>query len=267
VIEGAMAALFGSATEDDALDRAQNLIYDAWEAGSAKQRVALAKEALRISPLCADAYVLLAEHAAPGSSEQLEYYRHGVEAGEAALGAAAFEEDVGHFWGLLETRPYMRARFGLAQALWMQGRRDEALAHLRDMLRLNPNDNQGVRYVLAAYLLEADRDEDLAALLKEYEEDGTAAWTYTKALAAFRRTGDSEESRRRLAEAIAGNPHVPAYLLRERKMPRSLPAYITFGGEDEAIAYMNDCGGGWARTPHALDWLRRWRSAARERRS
>jgi tetratricopeptide repeat protein len=45
--------------------------------------------------------------------------------------------------------PYMRARLGLAHSLWTAGRRDEAVQHLQDMLRLNPGDNQGVRYTLS----------------------------------------------------------------------------------------------------------------------
>jgi hypothetical protein len=36
------------------------------------------------------------------------------------LGKQAFEEYVGHSWGLLETRPYMRAREGLTvQLSWV----------------------------------------------------------------------------------------------------------------------------------------------------
>ena len=147
MMEGVMARMLGSGAVDDALGRAQDLIYDAFDAPTAKRRIVLALKALEISPLCADAYVLLAEHAAPQmSGERLELYRRAVEAGELALGKVAFEEDVGHFWGLLETRPYMRARCGgIAQMLWASGRHEEAVAHYRDLLRLNPNDNQGVR--------------------------------------------------------------------------------------------------------------------------
>src|SRR3546814_15155439 len=87
-------------------------MYDAWEASGA-ERVALARAALDISPLCADAYVLLAEEEAGSQQDALALYRQGVEAGERALGDE-FEELSGHFWGFLQTRPYMRARAGLA---------------------------------------------------------------------------------------------------------------------------------------------------------
>jgi hypothetical protein len=91
------------------------LIYDAWDSSDKKRRIALAKKALEISPLCADAYFLLAQETARNLDQAIELYRQGVEAGEKAIGKAAFRDDVGHFWGLLETRPYMRARQGLAQ--------------------------------------------------------------------------------------------------------------------------------------------------------
>lgn len=248
------------AGSDRALSRAQDLVYDAWEATTAKERVDLAVKALKISPLCADAYVLLATHAAHfrvGTKDQFELWRRGVETGEVALGPAAFEEHVGEFWGILETRPYMRARFGLAAMLWEDSARDEAIAHLQDMLRLNPNDNQGVRYVLAAYLLTLDRREELSSLLTGYREDDAAAWTFTAALLEFRRNGDTAASRALLADALTGNPYVPEFLLGKREMPRQLPDYISPGDPDEAICYADEYGASWTATPDALDWLRR----------
>jgi tetratricopeptide (TPR) repeat protein len=240
-----------------ALDRAQQLIYDAWEAGTAKKRIELARKALEISQHCADAYVLLAEHAKSGSDAELDLWRQGVSAGEAALGKEGFEEFAGRFWGFLETRPYMRARFGLAMALWRRGVRDEAVEHLRGMLRLNPNDNQGIRYVLAASLVELDLDDELAALLDAYPDDGAAAWRFTEALLAFRRGGDHERSRRLLANAIGANKFVPGYLLGTRKMPARLPAFMGIGDNDEAIHFASEFAAGWTGTPGALDWLRR----------
>ena len=109
-----------------------------------------------------------------------------------ALGPRGFEQYAGHFWGFLETRPYMRARAGLAGALLQLGDVDGALAHYRDMLKLNPNDNQGIRYVLAGCLLRQGNDGALKELLADYEDE-RAFWLYTRALAAFREGGDSDE--------------------------------------------------------------------------
>jgi hypothetical protein len=43
------------------------------------------------------------------------------------LGEEYFRDNQGYFWGLFETRPYMRAREGLAGMLWQMGRKQEAL--------------------------------------------------------------------------------------------------------------------------------------------
>src|SRR3546814_17352007 len=84
-MEGFIAELFGrvGANANGAVDDAQEMMYDAWEASGA-ERVALARAALDISPLCADAYVLLAEEEAGSQQDALSLYRHGVEAGRSA---------------------------------------------------------------------------------------------------------------------------------------------------------------------------------------
>src|SRR5262249_18721017 len=118
--------------DDTPLARAQELLYQAFDEPDPARRVGVAREALAVCPDCADAYVLLAEHA-PTRKEALRLYEQGVAAGERALGPETFREMAGHFWGVLETRPYMRARLGLANALWTAGRRDEAIGHLQEM--------------------------------------------------------------------------------------------------------------------------------------
>jgi len=158
-MEGLLAGLGGTGRgRRSAVDEAQEIMYDAWEAPTRQRAVALAKKALEVSPDCADAYNLLAEETAKSLEEVLDLYRKGVEAGERALGKKTFKEDVGHFWGLLETRPYMRARAGLAQSLWEAGQREEAVEHYWDLLRLNPNDNQGIRDLLMPCLIELGRE-------------------------------------------------------------------------------------------------------------
>ena len=132
---------------DSATAKAQDMMYEAWEQTTSRSRIALARKALGISPLCADAYVLLAAEAARSVEEARDHYAKGVEAGELALGPHGLKKYAGHFWGFLETRPYMRARAGLASALLKLGDVDGAIDHFRDMLRLNPNDNQGIRYM------------------------------------------------------------------------------------------------------------------------
>lgn len=242
------------AESDDALDLAQEKAFDAMDAPTARKRIAMAKEALALSPLCADAYLVLARETRD-AGEALDLYKRAVAAGAEALGETAFKDDVGLFWGLIQTRPYMRARHELSLALWTAGDRDEVVGHYQDMLRLNPNDNQGVRYLLMDALLELGRDGEAAELLKRYKDDGAAAWAWSNALLAFRRAGDGPAARKARANAIDANHHVPTYLLDEKRFPRTLPEFIGRGDEDEAVAYVHGAAGAWAAAAGAKAWI------------
>ena len=239
----------------DAIEKAQNLIYDAWERATARSRIALARKALAITPLCADAYSILAEEAR-SVEEARDLYATGVDAGELALGRKGFKEYAGHFWGFLETRPYMRARAGLAAALLKLGDDEAAISHYCDMLKLNPGDNQGIRYVLMGCLLRRGDEAALKDLLAAYQAEGSAHWLYTRALLAFREGRVSENEVVRLVkDARSANEHVPGILAGTTSPVVSDNDYITVGGPDEATEYVTECGPAWHRTPGAVEWL------------
>ena len=250
-----MMSMFGGGFDDPDLDEAQSLMYEAWDETNPARRIILAHEALDISPDCADAYVLLAEEEADTLGKALEYYQQGIEAGQRALGEEFFAENEGYFWGLLETRPYMRARQGLANILWELGRHDEAIEHFRDMLRLNPGDNQGIRYSLLNLLVGLERNGEAQELLEAYDEDGMAEWLYSRALLAFREEGPDSAADEALQEALEQNPHVPPYLTGRKRIPNQLPAYMGWGDENEAKIYASGYLAHWRRTPGAVDWL------------
>lgn len=73
-----------------------------------------------------------------------------------------FEEYAGHFWGILETRDYMRARFAHVEGLMKvkdYAAIDAALDHLLDMLRLCRSDNVGVRDLVPAMFLRLGKEQ------------------------------------------------------------------------------------------------------------
>lgn len=241
----------------NAVQFAQDIMYEAWEVESRKERIKLAKEALSISPDCADAYNLLAEEDAKTYEEAKELYQKGVAAGRRALGEKTFKEEGGHFWGYTPTRPYMRSRAGLMECLWELGEHDEAIVHAKEMLKLNENDNQGIRYILIAYLAELGRFDELDKFMnKNYKNDCAAEWLYTRALSAFVHSGDSDAAKRELKIALKANCHVPLYLTGEKVIPRELPDRITMGGEDEGFCYAARNLKAWKKVSGAIDWLK-----------
>lgn len=243
------------APADTPLKQAQQVAYDAMEA-TGRHRVELARRALEISEDCADAWVLLAGEETKSLRRALEYARKGVAAGERALGKEYFEEEAGNFWSIIETRPYMRAMITFADLLWASGDKEAAIAVYQKMLRLNPGDNQGVRYILAQYFAEVDRDDIFEAILEECGEDPTAAIRYSKTLWLFRKEGAGPTADAALDEALQSNPFVPQYLLGRRKLPPRMPDYYSIGDRNEAIVYVLSAAKGWAGTEGALAWLK-----------
>ena len=236
-------------------EQAQELVYEALES-KGKKRLDLARRALELYPDCADAYILLAEESARTPEEARPLYEQAVAAAGRTLGPDYFTdpECVGHFWGIVETRPYMRARAALGQVLWDMGERGAALEHHRELLRLNPDDNQGLRHTLVVWLIVTGRDDEARDLLKRYPGEDMAVMEYIRALLAFKRHGCGPKARKALRRAFARNPHVPAIMVRGKRLPEQ-PDYYGFGDENEAIATIYYSLEAWVETPGAAEWL------------
>lgn len=236
------------------LERAQALIYDAFTSTGPK-RAELALKALEISADCADAYVLLAEESTATLEEMLERYEQAVAAGERVLGAERLANGFDPFWISVETRPYMRALLGLASTLWELGRRDEAIRHFENLLRLNPNDNQGVRWTLVSAYLTVGDYRSAGDLLKCYEYDSSATWAYSRLLWAFHQYGPGPMASEYLENALVTNPHVVGYLLGHKRVSTDASPSYSPGSEEEALWYLFEGGLAWLACPAALEWL------------
>ena len=203
--------------------QAQELAYQAWEAPTAAGAAALARQALAISPDCVDAYSILAETDAKSAEEACDYYRQGVDVGRHSLGEAFFAENAGHFWGIIDTRPYMRARQGLADCLWTMGQKQDSIAHSEALLDLNPSDNQGIRDVLLARYLALGNDARAERLFRQYQDEWSAAFLWSRVLFDLRQ-GDQVAAKADLKTAIKCNRHVANFFTGKRKLPAELPA-------------------------------------------
>ncbi len=245
---------FQSAKPKTDLEKAQDLAYQAFDAFGRKQ-LQLARKALEICPDCADAYVVLAEREVDLDKEY-ELYKNGIDAGRRALGDKYFEENAGSFWGLIKTRPFMRALLGLAQCCEYMDLEQEALDYYNELLRLNPNDNQEVRDSLLCFLLDLGENKDAEKLLKRYKKDNIfALWCYSRALITFRRKGDTATARKHLQKALQVNPMVPEYLL-DTELPSDFgPESFSLGSQEEAILCVEKLEGPWHDTPGAIEWL------------
>ena len=241
----------------DPKNRSQDLVFEAYEQTVTKGK-ALVKQALELDPNNADAYSYLAS-VHKDIDQAIVLYKKAIKAGLDTLGMEFLKENKGHFWGMLETRPYMRAKVGLADCFYAKKEVDEAIAIYEEMLELNPNDNQGIRYLLSTLLLSKTDLSGFENFIQKMEEENCAVWNYNIALYAFKKSGRTAKSENLLLQAYNNNPFVIDYLLGNKRMPKQQPQYIGIGDENEAIAYVNGAWAIWEKTSDAFEWLYQFR--------
>jgi len=184
----------------------------------------------------------------------LELLEKAVKTGEEQL-AEAFQDHVGHFWLLNETRPYMRARLQLVQVLVAQGQHETAISHMQEMLRLNPNDNQGVRWLLLEWYCNLNLLDKATQLLDQYPDEDTPFMVLTRVCLEFQKTGPSDALEAILQEQFELNPHIAPKLLNQEDVSPFAVQSFSVGDDDEADAYCQSFRSLWKATPGALPWL------------
>jgi tetratricopeptide (TPR) repeat protein len=233
--------------------QAEELVMQGYDA-PVPQAVELARRALELDHECISAFDLL------GRCETMlaicaAYFKRGMDLGEERFDNDYRVRNEGHYWGLNETRPYLRCMAGYADCCFYLGDVYQAMDVWEDMLYLNSADNLGIRHhqlLCMAALGEEDEFKKLDAL---YADDAMAATFYNRALLAFTVKGPGPVATKALQLAIRHNPHVAALLLQEEEPPALDGPYI-LGSPEEALAYCERAWMVWTNMPTAVPWLR-----------
>lgn len=112
------------------------------------------KKLITVDSRCLDAYAHMGHmyfHLDRQShySTAKSYYKQGVAIALQAIGNRL--NDV-FLWGIINNRPFLRCLEGFGLCLLKQNKIDDALDVFRQMLLLNPLDNQGVRFMIADHI-------------------------------------------------------------------------------------------------------------------
>jgi tetratricopeptide (TPR) repeat protein len=233
-------------------EQAQDLVFEAYELSKTKgkQKIELA---LELDPDCIEAYEYLAG-VENSPAVALSFFEKGIHIGRRIYGGQFRTEHKGHFWGIYETRPFMRCLSGSAEILYAMGNVAAAAKTLEEMIELNPNDNQGVREILMIYLIELGEDSKFEFYEAMYRGALGAFSAFTRALYAFKSEGASTRANSKLRKAINVNPLVPVQLVL-RKPIRDLPDSYSQGSPEEAKIYASFARYAWRKTDGAVAWL------------
>ena len=239
-----------------AKEKAQELLYQAYDS-SGKEKMKLVNKALRLYPNSPDAYHILGIDAWNKGmiSKAKSLFEKGIEVGKKDLGSNFFKENVGHFWGFVLTRPFMRVKGSYAQLLLETGEIDESIEQFEEMLKLNPSDNQGVRYDLFVAYMKRGSLTKAKALLDEYDEP-TANGNYNRLFIELLEHGKTAKAEELFQTANEENPHVLPYLLNQKRIPTREPLAFGLGSEEEAVIYASRHTELWKENQDALKRLK-----------
>ncbi len=209
--------------------QAQLLCYQAFQADTEELRIQFTNEAASIHPDLADVHLLLAEQ----STSPLESEYHLLK----ALQSARTDLDSKHdqAWNYVLNRPYLRALFSYGAWLLTEKRYEEAVDQFNEIIRLNPNDHQGARWLLMAAYMRLGLNEEAYQVLDELNPDEDHAVAHYLETLIEKEDLSQDVYKSRLERGRRLNEHVEPMLAAGENpgtFPRSL--IIEPGGKDEA---------------------------------
>lgn len=238
-------------------DRAQELFYESREVASAVEARLKRKAGLRVAP---DHVDLLVDQARFDIRfrDRLAALDKAVVLGDAFAAEAHRAEggvdgDAGSEWGVLTNRPALRARAARALHLVDLGRIEEAIDACAELLRLDPDDHQGARYVRVALLLEAGRYEEVRRSLEHHGVETSSIFAWADVLLEWATEGDAEEA---LYAAHESNADAEAFLLEPEMIEVPPPEVSAAGSLEEAEIVGDLLWRAWHARPEAVAWLR-----------
>lgn len=188
--------------------------------------------------------------------EDLAATRAIIGIAERRLGQKAFKAYAGHFWRFLETRPYMQARAELASLLDEAGQTELAINEWDALIDLDPDDNQGLRFVMLPLCLRLGLTDKAGHLLAQFAEadGGSTLYAWCQLLERLL-VGDDAGAAAVLASARQANGFVEAYLLGHRQPPRDPSSEFDAGTREEAGYFAHILLEAWDPHAGALKWL------------
>jgi tetratricopeptide (TPR) repeat protein len=164
------------------------------------------------------------------------------------------------WWKDAETRPYLRAVYGKAMTEWHLSRFAESADHLEYLLKCNPADNQGVRFLIPMLHLLAEKPPKAARYFKTYEKTYPNDFKEPSFLFGWALScsldGHERSARNKYIEGILRNIYIAPMLLEVDEPPRSIWLPTDRAEPNYASDFVQSYALLWDREPGALRILR-----------
>lgn len=162
-------------------------------------------------------------------------------------------------WADMDNRPFLRLLATYAQFIEKFVGVIKAIPLYQEIITFSPNDNQGIREILATTYLKTNQHEELVELSAHYPNDLLPAVSMGEVLALFK-LGRVEEANKKIKKIRKHHNHIIKELLKSAhpKPANLMEDRVTVGGEDEAYYYWQEQGRFWKETKGALEFLQKY---------
>lgn len=241
--------------ENTPLDDANELLEKAENAKSKKEAIKYAKEAYETCHDCFDA-ILFQVNLEDDPIKKTKMLEEGLEHEKTRLEKEKYfqKDNIGHFYGIFETRPYIRGLYAKAHFYTFEGKMKQARDICKEILRLNEGDNTGARHLLMAIYAFLEEEGDMLKLYKKYSEDSLEMLLPLYIL-YFKRDND-KRAQMYLDKVNKANPNFVKFFKGTLKENSDIPSgYYSRGDSSEVIMYMRQYDFLMASVPTLGDYV------------
>lgn len=226
--------------ENTILDEAYELLEKAENAKSKTQALKYAKKAYDTCPDCFDA-ILFQVQLEDNPLKRWKLLEEGLELEKERLEDNNYftKDNIGRFYGLFETRPYIRGLCAKVACLLQDGKIKQSRDLCKEIIRLNESDNTGTRYILMAIYAYLEDEEELLKLYKKYKEDNLEMLFPLFAL--YYKLGNDKKTKEYLDKINKSNPNFVKFFKGTMKDNNNVPkGYYSKGDSSEVKMYFTN---------------------------
>ncbi len=160
-------------------------------------------------------------------------------------------------WYFMENRPFLRLLANYAQYVESYEHAEQAVDLYEEILSLNPNDNQGMRSVLATLYLQLQQPKKVIALAAKYKNDLVPEVAVGNVLALYQ-IGDHKAAQKAIKENVSYHKNVYKEILKKvHRKPSTCrdDGSVRIGGTDQAWYYWQGQGKYWKSTAGVQEFV------------
>ena len=226
-------------------EQSDDLLFEAYDEPVKTKAIKLAKQALELNPNNIDAENFITKYET-NTIKRLKKYEETLNKEKANLEKENFfnEENVGIFWGLIETRPYMRTKHSYMLTLMELGRYTEAIKQGEELLELCESDNLGIRYLIIGLYTVLEKFEKAEEIYNKYSDNSTFMLFSLSIM--YYKEGNYRKCKKVLKQLQENNEYLLNYLTGRKKFTKSkvedieINGTYSWGSEAEAYFVVKD---------------------------